>query len=128
MTDLDAEIAALEVRLAEERAASLETFQAYKAHLREEVTSFTGLGVLAAVGFVAGTLLRRRRPATSESGASAMGMIAALASLAAALARNRSEHHRLKLLERHLARSQGQDPATPGDGFRAVEEGRGGPS
>lgn len=128
MSDLEAEIAALETRLAEERAASLRAFEAYKTQVREEITSFTGLGVLVAVGFIVGSLFRRRRPSSPESGSSAMGMIAALASLAAALARARSEHHRLTALERHFSRPESPDSATPPDEFLAVEEGRGGPS
>ena len=121
MTDLEEEILEVEKRVAGERAESLRAFDEYREHLRDQATSFTSLGVLVAVGFVAGTLLQRR--SGPAHGSPAMGMASLLASALPVIARMR-DHHRDRAIERRLFGRHGG--ASDEGGFLAVEESRGG--
>lgn len=82
MSHLDTEIAAVEHRIADERAESLEAFDEYRRHVRDQATSFTSLAVLAGVGFVAGTLLQRRARNREAAGAAAASPAMKLVGLA----------------------------------------------
>jgi len=122
MSDLDSEIAEVEHRIADERVESLQALDEYKAHLREQATSFTSLAALVVVGFVAGRLLARR---AGRQGVSLTSLLGLASSLVPAVIRAR-------VGRRHQAGPPGETrPArkgAPGEGYLAVEKLRGGPT
>ena len=127
MTHLETEIREVETRLAAQRAAYRREFDEYKDRLREQATSFTSLGVLVAVGFVAGSLLRAR-PAGGANGGSAAGITSLLASViplvapsvARSVARFREERRRSAPEQGPIGRPFSSD------GFLGVGQSRGG--
>ena len=127
MTHLETEIREVEARLAAARAEYRRDLDEYKDRLREQATSFTSLGVLVAVGFLAGSLLRTRRAGSTDGGSTA-GIVSLLAgalplvapSLARVVARFREERRR-SAPEQGLA-----GRGFSAEGCLAVERARGG--
>jgi hypothetical protein len=122
MTGLDEEIREVEARIAHERAQSLQAFDAYKEHLRDQATSFTSLAALVAVGFAAGTLLQLRMKKAPV--APGMSMVSLLASVATAIAGVRRRRRDSVLAERIGA--GGARRPSEAEGYPAVDQARGG--